>query len=179
MILRSAKAQQIADLESRLTLRNDEIEDYRRKLNGDSPDEAKARLDAMEAQLREFGPKLAALGPRFLTAEQQNTLTGVLSSRPAKVQISQDAATHDSKPFGRHFIAAFREAGWEVATATIVGVGFPPPTGVGLFVKNTQELDPEESAVLRACQAANVAIDVQPFRAQGSPVTLLITTGGD
>lgn len=50
LILRAMKAQEIADLNSRLTLRNDEIADYRRKLDGKSPDEAKAFVEALEVE---------------------------------------------------------------------------------------------------------------------------------
>lgn len=50
LILRAMKAQEIADLNSRLTLRNDEIADYRRKLDGKTPDEAKSFVEALEVE---------------------------------------------------------------------------------------------------------------------------------
>jgi hypothetical protein len=50
LILRSLKAQEVADLNSRLTLRNDEIADYRRKLDGRSPMEAKDFIEALEVE---------------------------------------------------------------------------------------------------------------------------------
>jgi len=51
LILRALKAQEIADLNSRLTLRNDEISDYRRKLDGKTPDEAKNFVEALEVEV--------------------------------------------------------------------------------------------------------------------------------
>lgn len=51
LVLRSLKAQEIADLNSRLTLRNDEIADYRRKLDGKTPDEAKSFVEALEVEV--------------------------------------------------------------------------------------------------------------------------------
>src|SRR5665213_3041205 len=50
-------------MEERLRHKDDRLKEYDDKLKGASPDEARARLDALEAQVR-------ALGPRRLTAEQ-------------------------------------------------------------------------------------------------------------
>lgn len=50
LILRAMKAQEITDLNSRLTLRNDEIDDYRRKLDVKSLEEAQSRLDSLEVK---------------------------------------------------------------------------------------------------------------------------------
>src|SRR4051812_48406351 len=57
----------IASLEHRLKLKDDRIADYERKLEGATPDEAKARIQALEHRLE-------ALAPRRLSEEDKKML---------------------------------------------------------------------------------------------------------
>lgn len=160
------KAQQIADLESRLTLRNDEIADYRRKLDGASPDVAKARLDALELQYRELIQRVGQSDPRLtfrtLSQGQRSRMIEVLGTEGGSICISTDAEVTDAKAFGDQFADVFHISGWRVEHAFVMGLNSPPPCGLALWVENTASLKPDETRLANALRAAELEFEVRP-----------------
>ncbi len=91
MILRSMKAQEIADLNSRLTLRNDEIADYRRKLDGKTPDEAKDFVEALEMEVAvEAEPPTPASAPAPPAVARPRARPAPRAVAEARVFLSRD-----------------------------------------------------------------------------------------
>jgi len=145
---------QIANLQSRLSLRDDQIADYKTKLEGATPDEAKKRLDALELQVK-------ALSPRRLTEEQKGKIVESLKGVSGTIEIVQDLGAPDAKAYTGDLALAFHAAGWVVNLPAVLGPGSPPPNGVGLRVTNPAALQPIELAVKRALEAAAIAFDIQ------------------
>ena len=116
---------QIANLQSRLSLKDDQIADYKTKLEGATPDEAKRRLDALELQVK-------ALSPRRLTEEQKGKIGQSLKGSLGSIQIIQDMGAPDAKAYTADLALAFQAAGWAVALPAVLGLGNPPPSGVAL-----------------------------------------------
>lgn len=174
---------QITNLQSRLSLRDDQIADYKTKLEGATPDEAKRRLDALELQVK-------ALSPRRLTEDQKGKIIQSLKGVSGTIQIVQDIAAPDVRAYTADLALAFQAAGWSVAIPAVLGIGNPPPSGVGLRVENPAAMQPIEIAVKRALEDAGIAFDIQqenrpprPTPPPGAPalppqpdVGLLITT---
>jgi hypothetical protein len=144
-----------------LTLRQAQIDDYKAKLDGATPDAAKARMDALEARIAEIVPQITALGPRRLTAEQQKAMLPILDSgRGAHITICSDAASADAAQFSRSLVAVFNSAGWIVRTPMVLGLGYSPPSGIGLRVKNPQSLSGAEKFVFDSLKAAGLEFDL-------------------
>jgi hypothetical protein len=166
---------QISDLQSRLSLRDDQINDYKNKLSGATPDEAKNRLDALELQVK-------ALSPRRLTETQKDKIVQSLRGVSGNISIAQDMGAPDAKVYTGDLALAFQAAGWAVTLPAVLGVGNPPRTGVGLRVANPAALRPAELATKTALEAAGIAFDIQqetipPWPISSQPdVGLLITT---
>lgn len=154
LVLRAMKAQEIADLNSRLTLRNDEIADYRRKLDGASPDEAKARLDELEA-------RVAQLQPRRLGAEQRERIRAAVAGRVASVSITADMAAADARGLVADLSAAFQSAGWAVSNPMVGGPPNPPPSGLGVLVRDPDNLTPSQTAITAVLRELNVDFDLR------------------
>jgi hypothetical protein len=145
---------QINNLQSRLSLRDDQITDYKTKLEGATPDEAKKRLAALELQVK-------ALSPRRLTEEQKAKIIQSLNGVSGTIQIAQDMGAPDAKAYTGDLALAFQAAGWAVSLPAVLGPGNPPPTGVGLRVTNPAAMQPIELAAKRALDAAGIAFDIQ------------------
>ncbi len=172
-VLRSMKAQEIGDLHSRLALRKDEIEAYRRQLDGASPEQAKARLDALEATV-------ARLQPRRLSAEQQDGIRSAIASSPSVVTIG---GSEEARQLRSDFIAVFESAGWSVRNGG-GGPGYPEAarTGLGVRVQDPATLTLLQTAFVNALHAHGVDFDLgqgehQPGRGkQASEILLQIST---
>jgi hypothetical protein len=158
-VLSHLKSNQIGDLESRLNLRDDEIAEYKRKLDGASPDEAKARIDALEQRV-EDGFK--ALAPRDLSKEQKQKMIAALDrQRGHHVTVVQEAGVSDARLLSRKIADVFLAARWTTSTLTMLGFDDPPPGGIALMVMNPDSLNAPQIAIHEAFRAAGIEIDVK------------------
>lgn len=154
---------QVTNLQSRLSLRDDQIADYKTKLEGATPDEAKNRLEALELQVK-------ALSPRRLTEEQKDKIIQSLKGVSGTIEIAQDMGAPDAKAYRGDLALAFQAAGWIVSLPAVLGLGNPPPTGVGLMVGNPAAMQPIELATKRALEAAAIVFDIQQQNRPPRPV---------
>ena len=124
------------------------MKEYKDKLDGASPDEAKARLDAFEHRLE-------ALEPRHLKANQQGAMRRLLDPlRGNLIIIGSDAASPAATQLARSFADIFRSSGWNVQMATMFGIGKAVPLGIALGVTDPSNLTMEQKAIESALRAA-------------------------
>ncbi|OBX19845.1 hypothetical protein A9995_04630 [Erythrobacter sp. QSSC1-22B] len=121
-LVRALKANQIGDLQSRLSLRDDEISDYRRKSEAASPVEAAARIEALESEI-------ALLRPRSLTAAQAQKITEPVQNSTGQASVAANMASPDASAFAAAIGRAFQKAGWIVSTPAVLGMSNSPARG--------------------------------------------------
>lgn len=144
----------IDSLEGRNKLQADQIADYKGKLSGASPDEAKRRLDALELMVK-------ALSPRRLDDTQKAKIVAALGNSKGVIDIVQDLAAADAKVLAGDLGLTFQSSGWGVSLSMVMGLTNSPRSGIGLQVLNPSALRPIEMTVARALEAAGVSFDVQ------------------
>lgn len=158
-------AERIASLDSRLRLRDDRIAEYERKLNASSPDEAKERIDRLEAQI-------AALQPRSLSQQQRDTIRKVASRHIGRLIVSHDAACSDCNRFAREISSVFTGAGWSVGNGVALGIGNPPDEGIAIRASDPHS--PDAIVVQDALRTAGVNFAVQPRDKMAQSVEILV-----
>ncbi|MBC9878221.1 hypothetical protein G8O24_12800 [Bradyrhizobium sp. INPA01-394B] len=147
----------ISNKESEIALLKSQRDDYKDKLGGASPDQAKARIDTLEA-------RLSKLEPRRLTASQQEELTRKLqlpAGLTPLVQIYQESSCFDCHILAENFVAAFSaNPGWVVRNQVLMGGPHTVPSGIGVafFDPNSTE----SKIVVDALRAAGLRFDRQP-----------------
>jgi hypothetical protein len=160
---------------AQIELQDRQLSDYKQKLDGATPDQAKARIDALEASLE---ARLAAVEPRRLTATQRAAMIARLSppagTTPAITIVGE--ASGDGPQYAADFVSVFHSVGgWKVGEGTAMGIGNRPATGIALQVTNMNS--PEASSVANALRAANIDFDVRQGPMQeGFTVQLLVCT---
>lgn len=170
---------QLNNGKSTIELLERQLQEYKDKTGGDTPDAVKTRIDALEQRIAEMVPKLAAMGPRKVAADQRQLMVPLLDPfKDQCIEIASDAASADAAQMSKGLVAAFNSAGWITQTSMVMGIGNPPPTGVGLTVDDTARLTPAQSAVAGALNAAGIAFDLRsgPMRMRphmdGRPVPI-------
>jgi hypothetical protein len=166
----------ISDLEERLKAREDGLAEFAEKLNTGSPDEAKARVDRLEARLSELTHQLA---PRRLT-DRQRVIIRDVTIRPVRVncsiEIEHDMSCSDCKSYAQDFCAIFSSIpGWRVNVLGFYNSQQMQTSGLGLQVIDPAKLTPTEFMVLNALQQAGIPHDVIGGRSQQNDVGLLVT----
>jgi hypothetical protein len=107
----------IANRDSEITLQKGQRDDYKDKLNGATPDQAKARIDALEA-------RLGAAEPRRLTADQRAILIARLTPPAATTPIVSivGEAAGDSPQLAADYASVFRSvSGWNISESSAMG----------------------------------------------------------
>lgn len=151
-----------------------QLQEYRDKLSGASPDEAKARLDALEA-------RLDGLSPRRLSSDQRNVLSAALDKfSGSPVDIYQDMGVPDARRLSQDIGAAFNAARWDVTTPSIMGLNSPPISGIAIKVSNSENLTEAQAAIVDAFKKAKLEFDLQtgeprPTRPEGPLAVAAIT----
>jgi hypothetical protein len=117
----------LSNKNSQIELQDRQLSDYKQKLDGASPDQAKAKIDALEKTID------LTIGKRWepLTKSEIAALSQALSDVPKiRVQIMYENAL--GKDLGQSFYDAFKQAGWTDATfGTGGGLGYGVTTGQG------------------------------------------------
>ncbi|MFN7400633.1 MAG: hypothetical protein ACK5SX_16605 [Sandaracinobacter sp.] len=160
---------QLSNASSTEKLLERQLQEYKDKTGGDTPDAVKTRIDALEQRIAEMVPVLAAMEPRKISGEQQRLMA--LPLDPFKGQsiiIVTDAASADAAQMSKGLVAAFNSAGWITQTGMVIGIGSPPLTGVGLRVSDPNNLTPAQISVTSALRAAGIDYDLQVDAAQGA-----------
>lgn len=147
-------AGRLGDLEGRLKLRDDQIADYKSKLNGASPDEARSRLDRLEARLQEIREQHA---PRTLTTIQVEEIKKVVQQTPGHIRVLTHPIVADAAHLAVLFQYAFSNSGWKTSGGTVVAPHNPTdPNKTGLAVLLPKNRTPAGQAALDALTGAKI-----------------------
>src|SRR3954470_18357154 len=147
----------ISHKDSEINLLKGQRDDYKDKLSGATPDQAKARIDALEA-------RLAAVEPRRLTDAQRTTLKVQLAPHSSPfpfptIQIVAEASG-DSSQFAADFASVFRTVGgWSIQEGQVMGIGDRPSSGLSINVPDKHNLSASAEIVVRALRLADIAFD--------------------
>jgi hypothetical protein len=117
----------ISNRDAEISLLKGRVDDYKDKLGGASPDQAKDKIEALEQTVN------LTIGKRWipLTQSEIATLAANLSNVPKiRVQIMYENAL--GKDLGQSFYDAFKQAGWtDTSFGTGSGLGYGVTTGQG------------------------------------------------
>ncbi|WP_371396221.1 hypothetical protein [Fretibacter rubidus] len=154
-----------------IKLRDQKISDYEKKTGASSPDEAKARMDALEARIDD-------LSPRTISAAQRQTMMPYLGAYSgSKIEIAAEGGVNEATLLSHSLLSVFSNAGWQVINSMVMGVGNRPISGVGLLVLDAANLSDEEQSVVSALGEAAIEFDLQSGSRlrEGVDVSLLLT----
>jgi len=133
------------------------LSEFDQKLSGASPDETRARIDALEATLR-------TLQPRVVSEEQRRALVLALKAHAGSIEIATDMSSPDARGFAAGLTAAFAEAGWRVTNPVFMGLARDCKNGLGLAINPSTSRTVGEQTVMDAFGLAGIGYDVHPGR---------------
>jgi hypothetical protein len=142
---------QIANLKSSIQFRDDQIADYRTKLDGATPDEARARIERLEARIQQ----LEAIAPRTLSHQQLEAVTEEARRAPGRILVTYDLAASDGISLQSQFLQAFRKAGWTASGNFMAGGDEPYDHEFALNLPDKET---------KASQAARAALEAAHVR---------------
>ena len=162
-----AYSARLQNKDSLIELQTAQLGDYKQKLDGASPDQAKARIDALEAQLNKL---VSDVAPRTIDGTQRNALRqAALIVGPHRIDVMHDVASSDGRKLSAQFEQVFQAAGWAVRSAAVMGPGNSPPSGIGLWVTNPKGLTQVEAAVVQGLTNAGIVFDLQAVPSPRNP----------
>jgi hypothetical protein len=117
----------LASKNGQIELQDRQLADYREKLKGATPEEAKAKIDALEEKVRN------AIGDRWkvLTTDETARFVASIAALPHR-RIQVMYSNYLGRDLAKNFADAFERAGWtDVAFSEGGGLGYGLSTGRG------------------------------------------------
>ena len=133
----------IETLKARIAARDDQIAEYKSKLAGATPDQARALIDALEARLRR-------LEPRRINPEVLREMIEILRFHPGSVYVAQDMQSPDARGLAVALSSVFNSASWEVRSPMVGGPANPPSEGIAVTVRDLNNLSERDRALFAA-----------------------------
>ena len=166
-----AKNAIIDQLNGQIQLQDRQLADYKEKLNGATPSEAKARIDSLES-------RLARLEPRRLSIEQRNIIASYVTVPPGvnyMISTQLEMACGDCRKYLEDFQDILHNAHWNIVPISLSNATAASPKGIAILTPDTDHPLPEASALMTALTAAKIDFDLKtgsyPARDQFGKVT--------
>jgi hypothetical protein len=107
-----------------------QLKEFGEKLHGATPDEARRRIESLQA-------RLAHLEPRRLTGRQKTVLQEILtlpeSAGMTDINVAHDAACGDGKQYAADFVQVLGSCrGWRPSSVTMFGSDHRPEAGLAI-----------------------------------------------
>lgn len=145
----------ISNKDSEITLLKSQRDDYKEKLGGATPEQAKARIDALESRIERFEP-------RRLTEAQIEDLVKRLRNGTSSIRITADLQCADCGNYKGDLARVFRDAtGWKVVEAAVMGPNNRPAIGLGLRIPEPNNPSPDQQRIMDAFRANNIRFEIQ------------------
>ncbi|AZO24775.1 hypothetical protein EJ070_31645 [Mesorhizobium sp. M1E.F.Ca.ET.045.02.1.1] len=147
-----------------------QADDYKTKLNGASPQEAKEEIEELRARLSKLEHD-----PRVLTPEQVKRFTDILHKhQPGHVIVSRNGGSLECGGVQKQVRKLFSQAGWTVEHWETLG-GNPSPVGLMIFTGTGEVLTSDEKGVTEALTAARIAFTVERVATSNAGPQLVFT----
>lgn len=166
----------LANRDAHISFLDRRVAEYRDRLGGASPDEARKRIDALEQELRALRVRLQ---PRRLSAAQRQSIID-RSRLPSGAQalpvvVAYEANCSDCQAFAEDLFGALSErANWDVSTMVIETPTERPRTGLAIRVEQPLRPPPAGVRLQQALRSAGLAFDMIAGGTGGS-AELIIT----
>jgi hypothetical protein len=166
----------LSNKDSRITFLERRVAEYRDRLGGATPDEARKRIDALEAELKALRVRLQ---PRHLTSVQRQAIVDrsrlPAGAQPAALLIAHEAPCSDCRAFAEELSGALGERNnWTVTATAWEPSADRPRTGLGIKVEQPLRPPPEAVRLQAALRSAGLPFDMVGGGA-GTSVELLVT----
>jgi len=117
-------------LQTRYAKQLHQLAEYEDKLGGATPDEARRRIESLQA-------RVARLEPRRLTRAQKAMLQKLLplpeKAGLTEISVAHDAAHADCAPYATDFVEVLRACpGWQPSSVTLFGAGHQTQWGLAI-----------------------------------------------
>ena len=133
----------VTALEARIAIRDDQISQYKSKLEGATPEQARALIDALEARLQR-------LEPRRIEPKTVGDMIEILRLHPGSIDVAQDMQSPDARVLAVALSHVFNSAGWIVRSPMIVGPANPPSEGLAVTIKDLNNPSERDRALFAA-----------------------------
>jgi hypothetical protein len=155
---------------SQIELLDRQVADYKDKLSGATPTEAKAKIDDLEA-------RLARIEPRRLSAEQRRVMASLVevpAGSEYHLSIQSEMSCPDCNQYAADFYTVLDEAHWKIISPRVMGAAAASPKGIAILTPDTNSPLPEAAALARALSAAKIPFDLK----SGADINRSISVAG-
>ena len=135
-----------------------ENQSYKDKLNGASPDEARAQINDLEN-------RLAKIEPRRLREDERRAIARFVvipaAGKQFLISIESDMSCPDCAQYAADFLAITDNAHWSSIAPKVMGVTRASPKGIAILTPDPGSPLPEAEAFVRGLTEAKIPFDLK------------------
>jgi hypothetical protein len=142
---------------SQIELLERQVADYKDKLSGATPNEAKARIDSLET-------RLSRIEPRRLLVEQRNIITSYVTVPYGvnyMISVQSEMACGDCRQYFDDFQDILYNAHWNIERISLSNATAASPKGIAILTPDIHHPLPEASVLTTALKAAKIDFDLK------------------
>lgn len=142
---------------SQIELLERQVADYKDKLSGATPNEAKARIDSLET-------RLSRIEPRRLLVEQRNIITSYVTVPYGvnyMISVQSEMACGDCRQYLDDFQDILYNAHWNIERISLSNATAASPKGIAILTPDIDHPLPEASVLTTALKAAKIDFDLK------------------
>ena len=152
------KDELIATKDIQIALQERQIAEYKDKLQGASPNEARAMIDGLQVEIEKLRPSRRLVGSK---REQFMRKLRSSDSTAVSICLSHDNSCADCSQYAMDIYAAIKIATrWQVTYESVQQSPFPVACGLKIVVRNPLNLPEEAALLLMAFRELWIAVEV-------------------
>jgi hypothetical protein len=145
---------EISGKNSTIEAQKAQLDSYKEKLSGATPEEAKAKIADLEA-------RLGRMEPRRLFTEQRNTIVSILGEFGiGSSQLTSEIGCTDCAQYAADFGEILHRVHWRIMTNSSVGDLISSPKGLAILTPNPSNPLPEAKTLADALTTAKIPFDI-------------------
>lgn len=133
-----------------------QIDAYKDKLGGASPDQAKARIDELES-------RLSKIEPRRISDDQRRIILRLASHPQGNIEninVTSDSNCYDCRGYSESLQLLLHNAGWNVGNGVVMGPSEISRTGMIVFTSDVNNPPLSIKLLINAFREAKIPFDV-------------------
>lgn len=154
---------EIAGKDATIETQKTEIDAYKDKLNGATPDEAKKQIDNSKARIADLETRVAKVEPRGLKDNERIAIKASLEFigvSASNIVLSHELSCTDCAQFATDFGDVLKSAHWGFVPSGVMGAMMASPKGLAIVTPDAANPLPEAKALADALTAAKIPFDM-------------------
>ncbi len=154
---------QLQNKNALIDLFRNRIDEYERKLNVDSPQDAVGQVEKLQSRIATLELAVGEITPRTISEDQKTVISQQLKRfAGSSVAVLHDATAPNARRLHSDFVHIFQQSGWHTSSGVVFGPNEHPPSGIQIRPCRNGEASSKQQAFMDILRSVKIPFDIGP-----------------